>query len=353
MTRCAWCIAAFLLCFSIAAPVMGKNYLLHSPKLWTPEEKEQYEKENPSAAMEREAAELEKKQAAKEKEQAKKEKERVAREREQAIKEKEQIKKEKERVAKEREQAAKEKERLRKVTAQIQKEREQVKREKERIKKEREKARSNQILVKDGVSYREVTVQDGDTLYGISLKYSKEGASYAETVRFNNIADQDEIAIGDIINVPLFRQKKKEKKEAKPVKPVKQVRPVAAAPLKQPATEKTEVIKVPGNIEVLPSKKFSGYSTSRQKAIIQPPAESSAHIPAKTDTELQQPEKLPEASVLLGQKLFEQAIKSYRSGDCQTAIQLFTRYLGEDTTSKFAADASLLIADCYLRLSGK
>jgi TolA-binding protein len=53
------------------------------------------------------------------------------------------------------------------------------------------------------------------------------------------------------------------------------------------------------------------------------------------------------------QKQYEVAIRSYRNGDCQMAIQQFTKFLAENTSSILAADASLFIADCYLRLSGK
>jgi TolA-binding protein len=102
---------------------------------------------------------------------------------------------------------------------------------------------------------------------------------------------------------------------------------------------------------------FSSNTTSRQKATQAPGAEinlppTGVHpVPAKTG--IPQPQPASNTPITSGQKLFEQAIKSYRTGDCQTAIQIFSQFLAEDTTSKLAADASLLIADCYLKLSGK
>ena len=291
-------VVALLLLF-LTVPALGKNYSLHSPKLWTPQEKEQYEKENPPVISEKIIAEKQKEQVKKDKEQAEKQKDLVK------------------------------------------KEKEQFEKEKERLKKEKEKARikKNQIMVKDGVSYREVTAQNGDTIYTISRKYSKEGSSYAETLRFNNIQDPDQIVIGDIIKVPLFQEKK-----AKQSTTAKRLKLTTADPKKR-ASAKIANKTVPSHVK----QSNNGKNELPVKAIL-----SSSQLPTALSASVcvTQQQTFTNNSTA-GPKLFEQAIKSYRNGDCQTAIQLFGRFLAEQNASTLAADASLFIADCYLKLSGK
>ncbi len=323
MTRRRYTIMVALLLLSLTVPALGKNYSLHSPKLWTPQEKEQYEKENPPVIGEKELAQKQKEQVKKEKEQAEKQKELVKKEKEQLEKEKERLKKEKE---------------------QVEKQREEVKKENEKVKKEKARIKKDQILVKDGVSYREVTVQKGDTLYTISRKYSKEGSSYPETLRFNDIQDPDQIVSGDVIKVPLFQEKKAKQRAA-----AKQLK-LTTASAKQQATAKTagKPVREPSLSYVKESNVGKNKVSVAQpaKAIVLPPAT----LPAIVCIPQQQTFSNNSTA---GTKLFEQAIKSYRSGDCQTAIQLFGRFLAENNASALAADASLFIADCYLKLSGK
>jgi TolA-binding protein len=308
MTRRTCTVAITLLFLTLAVPALGKNYSLHSPKLWTPQEKEQYEKENPPVVNEKELAE-----------------------------------KQKERLKKEKELIEKQKELIKKEKIQAEKEREQVKKENEKVKKEKTWIKKNQILVKDGVSYREVTAQKGDTLYSISRKYSKEGSSYAGTLRFNDIQDPDQIISGDVIKVPLFQEKKAKQRAA-----AKQLKLPTVLPKQQTAAKITNkpVSELSVNYVKQP---VASKKELPAKAIISPP-EQPTTVPAKACIPQQLTFSNNSSS---GPKLFEQAIKSYRSGDCQTAIQLFGRYLSEQPTSALAADASLFIADCYLKLSGK
>jgi hypothetical protein len=280
MTRSACTVLAALLLLFLTAPVLGKNYFLHSPKLWSPQEKDQYEKEHPSAKEEKKAV----------------------------VKQK-------------------------------------VPPQKAPAKKRKIQTKKNQVLVKDGVSYREVIVQDGDTLFGISRRYSKEGASYAETLRFNDIEDPDQIVSGDIIRVPLSKKKKTEQ--------LHQAKPILATPPKHQTIVSAPQKPVPAKPAIPSPRAFSSNSSSRQKtnqpAIIKSPAET-APTPAKTI-----PEKQPTFTnhSTSGPELFEQAIKAYRSGDCHQALTLFNRFLAGHANEPLAADAHLFIADCYLRLSGK
>ena len=440
MTQRIWSVVVALLVLAVTVPVQGKNYLLHSPKLWSPQEKEQYERENSPVKNEKEPVEIEKHKeqlkkdkelaerhkeqakkdkelvekqkeqlkkdrelverqkeqakkdmelverqkeqakkdkelAERQKEQAKKDKELAERQKEQtkkhkelAEKQKEQVKKDKELAEKQRdqfrndkeylekqkehlkkemgqaekqtEQVKKEKEQVAKLREQVKKDKEHIKKEKEEIKKEKARIRKNQILVKDGVSFREVTVQKGDTLYSISRKYSNQGATYAATLRFNNIDDPDQIVDGDIINVPLFQEKK-----AQQPAPVTQLKSIAVVPsqsyVKRPEAEKSKT-----RFE----QELSFVSQPAVKEALSLPAVQAPPVSVLVVTPQQQTSS---NNLTIGQELFEQAVKSYRSGDCQTSIQLFGRFLAEHTGSVLAADASLFVADCYLKLSTK
>lgn len=355
MSRSVYGIVAAMLLLSLAAPVSGKNYQLHSPKLWSQQEKEQYEKENQQTSMEKELAEKQIEQLKKERENSEKQKAQLKKEQEQAEKQKKQLKKDieqaekqnalliKEKIQaekktiqlkKDREQAEKQKELFKKEMVQAEQQKEQLKREREqinqqkvrlkeereRLKKENARVKEDLIQVKDGVSYREVTVQNGDTLFDISRKYRKEGSLYSETLRFNDIKDPDHIADGDIIKVPLFMEKKAKQKS---------IKPVAVAVKKQSVPAKA-------------NSTFPNDSTARQDV--------ETRIPPKASL----PQQQAFANITTSrQQLFEQAVKSYRSGDCQTAVQLFGRFLAEHPPSAMSADASLFIADCYMKLSGK
>lgn len=279
MTWRTYGIVIALLLIYLAVPASGKNYYLHSPKLWSPQEKERYKQENPPAGEAKEAVDKQKEQH-----------------------------------------------------------------QKAPVKKQKIRSQKNQILVKDGVSYREVIVQQGDTVFGISSRYSREGASYAETLRFNGISAPDLIRIGDTIKVPLIKKKKADKKHQ-----TKQPKTAAAAPLKLPTTTNAAVKTVPAATVIQRKDAFSNNTTARPQnhhpAVIQAPPAS-----AITDTG-----KQPTFSNLTtsGPNLFAQAFKAYRSGDCESAIQMFNRFLAEHKSSLLAADANLFIAECYLKLSGK
>jgi TolA-binding protein len=64
-------------------------------------------------------------------------------------------------------------------------------------------------------------------------------------------------------------------------------------------------------------------------------------------------EVAPETNAVAGQKLFEAATKAYRKDDCRTALELFDRYLADNSNSPLAADANLYKAECYLKLSAQ
>jgi TolA-binding protein len=304
----AFGIASVLLTLYLSAPVQGKNYILHSPKLWTPEEKEQYEREHPPLEKTKETIDTQKVPAKKE------------------------------------------------LTP---------------VKKLKMPVKKDPILVKDGVSYRQVTVKQGDTISAIARKFNKESAFYLDVLRFNDLDGSEKISSGDVIKVPLTRLKK--------IVPAKQAEPALTVPQKKQAVvtvpQKQLIVKspalvpifagnssagripstapltvplvVPAKTEAVKQQVFTNHSASAQKQSV-PPAVTP--IPAIPVPEKPQPVETP---AITGAHLFEQAVKAYRNGDCPTALLLFNRFLADHSSTVLAADANLFIADCYLRLSGK
>jgi TolA-binding protein len=301
-------IATLLLCLSLAMPALGKNYFLHSPKLWTPEEKEQYERDNPPPKNEKEIEE---------------------------------------------------------------KQKDLPKKELTPIKKPKVKEKKKYAtLVKNGVPYREVTVKKGDTLIGIARKFSKDGAFYVEVMRFNDLDNPDQLVDGDVIKVPLVREKK-----------AKQAKPVVAAPktpvaktVAQPAVfvrstsarRMTPLLLKPPVTLVTPAiaqavseikQAFANHTASARKKLSLPDTAVVKEAPAETAPKpvATVAEKKPifDNHSTSGPQLFERAVKAYRGGDCPTALNLFNRFLADYSSTLLAADAHLFIADCYLRLSGK
>ena len=290
---------------SLSVPAWGLNYSLHSPMLWSPEEKAQFEKDNPQP------------------------KPVVAK-----------------RIA---------------------------------PKKKKAQVKKDQILVKDGVSYREVVVLKGDSLARIARKFRKSNASYADVLLFNGLKPADVIRAGDVIKVPIIadrpvtkpsaaKETKKAEVAANPQPAVKAaVKPIAkhiAAPARAPdtgkksaAVRKTAVKPVApvhaGAVSMVPRRPaaFVNSSTARRKEAR--PAEIAVLKPAIKEAVPAEIEAQPTSAGLTGQKLFESAVKAYRQDDCVTAVRLFAKFLSENTDSLFAPDASLYDADCYLKLSGK
>lgn len=146
---------------------------------------------------------------------------------------------------------------------------------------------------------REILVQKGDTLYGLSRRFSGHGAHYPQILLFNDIKDPDKIYAGSTLRLPVTSTASPADAPALP-----QPKPAAAAP----AAPKP--VKAPA------------------------PAAVKGEAPAS-------------------QKLYEQAIKAYRRNDCPAALELFDRFLALDPSSPLAADVGLYKAECYLKQAGQ
>jgi LysM repeat protein len=174
---------------------------------------------------------------------------------------------------------------------------------------------------KDGVLVQDVSVQKGDTLSGISRRFSGHGSNYPQILLFNDIKNPDLIYPGNVFKIPVTRHADK-------------------SPVKKGKTAST------GGKSAVPRKTDT---TSVKKPVLVAPAAA----PAKKQVTIEKKHAVAVGAKesASSQKLFERAVKSYRQDDYRTALELFDRYLLENQASPLAADASLYKAECYLKLS--
>lgn len=233
----------------------------------------------------------------------------------------------------------------------------------------------------EGVLVKEVPVQNGDTLSGISRKFSGHGTYYPQILLFNNIKDPNLIYTGDTLKIPLpkdgipetaapakHRRVKTHKHSAKPSKKAsaKAVKPLlkkhsagtgvgksGEASIELPLGElkKLESSKAKRRVESENSADISGKKAAVDNSRAEHKQEKVA-VPAQKRAEATAP-KSTESSVVAGQQLFEKAVKAYKQDDCRAALELFDRYLTDNPASPMAADASLYKAECYLKLSAQ
>ena len=225
----------------------------------------------------------------------------------------------------------------------------------------------------EGVLVKEIEIQKGDTLYGLSRKYSGRGMYYPQILLFNSIKNPNLIYPGATLKVPLSHDEVSDNgaepkplgASHKPAAPVGKKAPLKteeAAAARQPKTApptpalSTELslsdLKTVGTQKSSKAthKKKTG-TLARKKQPHESPAPSplSAALPAShTSTTVSTGSAGASDS---GQKIFEAAVKAYRIDDCRTALELLDRYLSDYSGSPLAADANLYKAECYLKLS--
>ena len=226
----------------------------------------------------------------------------------------------------------------------------------------------------EGIIVQEIEVKKGDTLYGLSRKFSGHGMYFPQILLFNTIKNPNLIYPGNKLKVPVTQDDTIVKStDSKPLgTPHKAKVPGdEKAPQKTvsaPAAEQPNIAPpVPAqNAELsLNELKAAGSAKSskiapKKKTAIQarkktPPESASvtnlsAPLPA-SHTPQAPPNRASDAAS--GQKLFEAAVKAYRIEDCRTALELLDRYLVDNSGSPLAADANLYKAECYLKLSSQ
>lgn len=213
----------------------------------------------------------------------------------------------------------------------------------------------------DGVLVQEIPIQKGDTLSGLSRKFSGKGSHYPQILLFNDIRNPNLIYAGDTIKVPLSdaepqqHEAAKSKHRHKPATSAGKKHTPQKHDKSQPAA-KASIELQPGDLKVTgaPATKPRKSSTKHRagRAGDATPATKASGEPAEGVKTAKQnlPSFTPESvDTKTDARLFEKALKAYRQDDCRTAIELFDRFLAENASSPQAADASLYKADCLLK----
>ena len=149
----------------------------------------------------------------------------------------------------------------------------------------------------EGVLVKVITIRRGDTLKSISGKYSGRRSYFPQILLFNRIKNPDLIYTGHTLRVPVSRATSDE----------------TVAPEKRKGRVKKPLGRARVKETTLPAKRS---------------AAAKSH-------------------------LYEEAVKFYRLGAYQEALEGFDRFLAKYPDSPLASDATLFRADCYLKLSGE
>ncbi len=192
-------------------------------------------------------------------------------------------------------------------------------------------AAEEKIQKQDGVLVQEFEVRKGDTLFGISRRFSGRGSYYPQILLFNDLKDPNLIYPGNLLKIPVSRKSASDQaghyRTQSQAPGIPSTEPIAAAPA--------------GDLK-------TGTAAAEKKRDVKHKAAAPAIIQAKG---ARQPATSAAASS--EQVLFERGIKAYRQNDCTAAVELFDRFLAEYPSSALAADASLYKAECYLKQSGQ
>jgi len=163
---------------------------------------------------------------------------------------------------------------------------------------------------RDAILVREITIEKGDTLFGLARRHIGRGIYYPQILLFNQIDNPNLIYAGRTIRIPV--------PSTPPVTP-------------PPAAVETRPLPEP----VVPSPVQTKPHAAAAKPAPEPPA---ASPPPPSDA---------------GPDLYASAVAAYKSGNCRTAVDLIDRYLSRFPDSPLSADLLLYRADCYLTLSGE
>jgi TolA-binding protein len=235
---------------------------------------------------------------------------------------------------------------------------------------------------KDGILVREVPVEKGDTLSGISRRFSGHGSYYPQILLFNDVKNPNLIYAGSTLRVPVGKGPAAETSESRPVPSAgkkarhagrKKSRAVQATPSavlpsrhkERPAAGKApsgdQTMELSPNdlkrLEIGREKKAEvrrkGASEHHKRASVGPQNRKQAIGEEQSAGRASGASPAPLTGEDAGQKLFAQAVKSYRADDFRSALELFDRFLTANPGSPLAADASLYKAECYLKLSNQ
>jgi LysM repeat protein len=164
----------------------------------------------------------------------------------------------------------------------------------------------------ESVLVREVEIRRGDTLRGLSRKFSGHAGYYPQILLFNKISDPNRIYAGTTLKVPVSQA-------------------VAGTADESPKPTGRKPVRLKRSNEV-------------RKNLTVDPKSASAMSPVQTPSG---------SSPVTARRLFDKALAAYRKDDCVSALELFDQYMSGNPESSLAAEVSLYKADCYLKLSVK
>ncbi|MDD2898611.1 MAG: LysM peptidoglycan-binding domain-containing protein [Desulfuromonadaceae bacterium] len=226
----------------------------------------------------------------------------------------------------------------------------------------------------DGILVQEIEIQKGDTLSRLSRRYNGRGTYYPQILLFNSIKNPDLIYAGATLKVPLSQRlshtmNKSGAGMADAPSKLSALKPDGTAhgdsgaetngnnSVEQPTASNSKTELSAGDLKAGDTNKKPGRHAGKKAARVKSSAMHRATIkkqpasPLLTVPASQSPATSPAAST--GQVLFESAVSAYRRNDCTTAVDLFDRYLADNSHTPLAADATLYRADCYLKLSAQ
>lgn len=209
--------------------------------------------------------------------------------------------------------------------------------------------REEKVQRQDGILVREVPVQKGDTLFGLSRKFSGHGMYFSQILLFNNINDPDLIYAGDTLKVPVTR-----KETVGQVRKSTKARPQAILP-KAGLSSRSVAPQAELSIDDLKQTEDAKMPARQERAKKSIPFDAGGTVTTQPEVSLIAPQeqKSADSVSIAGQKFYERAMKAYRQNDCSMALELFDRFLAVDPSSPLAADATLYKAECYLKQSNQ
>lgn len=206
----------------------------------------------------------------------------------------------------------------------------------------------------DGILVQEIEIRKGDTLIGLSRKFSGRGMYFPQILLFNSIKNPNLIYAGSTLRIPLAQNETgnsnridtKPAKTAAPSSPAR--KSTGSSPVSSTSTEPSL-----SDLKTVDTDK-NRTSRSKKKTAVHAKKDLPRQLPAGTSASSQpKAAHIISAEASAGQKLFEAAIKAYRQDDCRTALELLDRFLAGHSGSPLAADANLYKAECYLKLSAQ
>ena len=205
----------------------------------------------------------------------------------------------------------------------------------------------------NGILVREIEIQKGDTLYKLSRRFSGHGIYFPQILLFNDIKNPDLIYTGNTLNVPVTQAETSASDRAGSTPTASSTRKKAPGHKNSPRKSSDAAPASAASTEL--SLTDLNKSEAKKGTPAKENKKSVSHAKkGSTQESLTTTRKDPAAAkAAAGQQLYQAAVKAFQQEDCRTALNLFDRYLADNSASPLAAEANLYKAECYLKLSAQ